>query len=120
MLGNQIRGYRIRGRMTQEQLAEKMDVSRQAVAKWESGEAVPELEKLLQLTELLQVTLDELARGERPCAGKPAGNKAAERQDIVEFLLLAGKATYAGKGNELAKPSAPGAHEYEYMKENWK
>ena len=71
------------------------------------------------MTELLQVTLDELARGERPCAGKPAGNKVEERQDIMEFLLLAGKATYAGKGNELAEPSAPGAHEYEYMKENW-
>lgn len=121
MLGNRIRGYRIRGRMTQEQLAEKMDVSRQAVAKWESGEAVPELEKLLQLTGLLQVTLDELARGERPCAGKPAGNKVPEQQhDIVEFLLLAGRATYAGKGNELAKPSTPGAHEYEYSKGDWR
>ena len=46
--------------MTQEQLAEKCNVSRQAVAKWESGAALPDIYKLVELSEHLDVTTDEL------------------------------------------------------------
>lgn len=47
--------------MTQEDLAEKVGVTRQAVAKWESGESMPDLEKSKLLAEVLGVSLDELA-----------------------------------------------------------
>lgn len=47
--------------LTQEDLAEKVGVSRQAVAKWESGETTPDLEKSRLLAEALGVTLDALA-----------------------------------------------------------
>ncbi len=47
--------------MTQEELAEKLDVSRQAVAKWESGETVPDLERCKILADIFGVTLDDLA-----------------------------------------------------------
>ena len=47
--------------MTQEGLAEKLDVSRQAVAKWESGETVPDLEKCKIIAEIFGVSLDDLA-----------------------------------------------------------
>lgn len=50
--------------MTQEELAEALAVSRQAVSKWESGSAFPEMEKLLQICELFSVDLDSLARGD--------------------------------------------------------
>ena len=46
--------------LTQLQLAEKMDVSRQAVSRWEKGEAVPSTENLKYLSELYHVTLDYL------------------------------------------------------------
>lgn len=49
--------------MTQEQLAEQMDVSRQTISKWESGASMPELEKLVQLTELFGCTMDGLLKG---------------------------------------------------------
>ena len=45
---------------TQEQLAEKLSVSRQSVAKWESGNSYPELEKLLVLSEIFNVSVDDL------------------------------------------------------------
>lgn len=48
--------------MTQEQLAEKLNVSRQTVGKWETGEALPELEKLLEISDLFTVKLDALIR----------------------------------------------------------
>ncbi len=50
--------------MTQEDLAEKVGVTRQAVAKWESGESVPDLEKSKLLAEALGVSLDELVNHE--------------------------------------------------------
>ena len=45
---------------TQEQLAEKLSVSRQSVAKWESGNSYPELEKLLVLADIFNVSVDDL------------------------------------------------------------
>lgn len=50
--------------MTQEDLAEKIGVSRQAIAKWESGNSMPDLEKSKLLAEVLNVSLDELANHE--------------------------------------------------------
>lgn len=48
--------------LTQEQLAEKLDVSRQSVSKWESGQAVPELEKIVALSAVFNVTTDYLLK----------------------------------------------------------
>ncbi len=48
--------------MTQEQLAEKLDVSRQSISKWESGQAVPELEKIIALSTIFDVTTDYLLK----------------------------------------------------------
>ena len=50
--------------MTQEDVAEAVGVSRQAVAKWESGETIPDLEKCKLLAELFGVSLDNLANYE--------------------------------------------------------
>ena len=61
---------------SQEQLAFELNVSRQAVSKWESGQGYPEVEKLIQLSELLGISLDELMKEtrEHPSAPiKPAG-----------------------------------------------
>ena len=48
--------------LTQEQLAEKLDVSRQSVSKWESGQAMPEADKLIALSDSFHVTIDYLLR----------------------------------------------------------
>ena len=50
--------------MTQEELAEHMEVSRQTISKWESGASYPEMEKLLQLCDLFGCSLDTLMRGD--------------------------------------------------------
>ena len=46
--------------LTQEELAEKVGVSRQAVAKWESGDSVPDIDKCSLLAQLFEVSLDDL------------------------------------------------------------
>ena len=49
--------------MSQEQLAEKLDVSRQAVSKWESGNGYPETEKLISICEIFDCSMDEIIKG---------------------------------------------------------
>ena len=46
--------------LSQEELAEECDISRQAIAKWESGESVPTIDKLIFLADFYKVSLDEL------------------------------------------------------------
>ena len=48
--------------LTQEQLAEKLDVSRQSVSKWECGQAVPELDKIVALSAIFNVTTDYMLK----------------------------------------------------------
>ena len=50
--------------LTQEDVAEKLGVTRQSVAKWESGESVPDLDKCKQRAEIFGVSLDDLANYE--------------------------------------------------------
>lgn len=53
---------RLNGNMTQERLADQMGVSRQTVSKWETEEAVPELDKLIELSKLFSCTIDALLK----------------------------------------------------------
>lgn len=58
-----LRAIRIMNQLSQEELAELLGVSRQAVSKWELGEGYPEAEKLLALSKKLNVSLDSLMTG---------------------------------------------------------
>ena len=62
--GENLQQIRRQNHLSQEDLAEMLGVSRQAVSKWELGEGYPEAEKLLILSEKLNVSLDSLLRGE--------------------------------------------------------
>ncbi|SEL33986.1 Helix-turn-helix [Carnobacterium iners] len=57
-----LRTLRSNKRLTQEELAELLDVSRQAVSKWESGNGYPEMDTLIKLSELFDVSLDKLVK----------------------------------------------------------
>lgn len=59
-LAENLRTHRRRLNLSQEELAEKCRVSRQAIAKWENGDSVPTIEKLIFLADLFRMTLDEL------------------------------------------------------------
>lgn len=65
-LGKNIQYLRKQKQITQEQLGERMGVSRQTVFRWEAGDAVPELDKLVVLCELFSCKLDELVRERLP------------------------------------------------------
>ena len=104
MLSERIYTLRRKQGLSQEQLAEKIGVSRQAISKWEGGLSTPELEKLKALSACFGITLDELtsenAGVPNPSASSGANDKvpapAASRLGIflcaagALFLVLAG------------------------------
>ena len=60
MISENLYSLRKLNQLTQEEVAERVGVSRQALAKWESGETMPDIEKCVLLAELYNVTLDDL------------------------------------------------------------
>lgn len=59
-IGNKINRLRKLSGMTQEQLAEKLDVSRQTISKWESGGSSPDIDSVVKVSKIFQVSLDDL------------------------------------------------------------
>lgn len=71
-LGRRIYAYRTKRNMSQGDLAEALEVSRQSVSKWENGNATPDLDKLVKMAKLFGVTLDELVgNGQEGAASAP-------------------------------------------------
>ena len=73
-LAENIYRYRTERNMSQLDLADALEVSRQSVSKWETGAAVPELDKLIKMSNLFGITLDELVgrASSDPTAPKPS------------------------------------------------
>lgn len=78
--GERLQEVRKRSGLTQEEFAEQLQVSRQAVSKWESGRGYPELEKLLYICSRCGTTMDELFADELPRRDTP---QAAEEETIA-------------------------------------
>ncbi len=90
--------YRERSGLSQLDLAEKLDVSRQAISKWETGASIPELPKLIKMSEIFGVSLDELIIGNESEPAVKEENKKEESKNSTGniiwgiFFLFAGLA----------------------------
>ena len=89
-LGENLQFLRKKDNITQEQLAEKLEVSRQSVSKWESDTAYPEMDKILQMCDLFHVSMDDLVRSD------------------VSLLYVEDKTEYDNHMNVYAKMMAAG------------
>ncbi len=65
-IGEQIQNLRIAKALTQERLAEMLEVSRQSVSKWELGQAVPDVDKIIRMSELFDVSTDTILLRDMP------------------------------------------------------
>ncbi|MCC3863749.1 helix-turn-helix domain-containing protein [Terrisporobacter petrolearius] len=92
MINMNLKELRKNHRYTQEEVAEKISVSRQAVAKWENGETIPDINNCIALAELYGVSLDDLVNHSKQKTGigiQPEGKhifgtvKVGERGQIV-------------------------------------
>ncbi len=83
---NRLLQYRKAHGLSQEELAEKIGVSRQAVSKWERAEASPDTDNLIILSEIYGVTLDDLLRGDSAAAEKPAEAEKEAPDDNTTYV----------------------------------
>ena len=64
-LGSRIKTEREKRNLSQDELAQRMDISRQAISKWETGKSYPDIEKILQLSNIFNLSLDDLVKGDK-------------------------------------------------------
>lgn len=86
MLSEKIRKYRKQAGFSQEELADRLEVSRQAVSKWEMGQSAPDPEKIVLMSELFGISTDELLK-EQPARSEPF----IAPQPVPQLLRHAGK-----------------------------
>ena len=89
-LGSQIKRYRNELHLSQEELAEKIFVSRQSVSNWENDKTYPDIKSLLLLSELFSVSLDTLIKGDLEIMKKEidAQELAVFQKDSIIFSIL--------------------------------
>ena len=98
-LGERIRALRIKQNLSQEDLAAALEVSRQSVSKWETDASTPDLDKLVKLSEVFHITLDELVRGEtlkQTAAPSPERTRLPTRMVVGIALLCAAFISFWG------------------------
>lgn len=103
-------------KLSQEDVAIALNISRQAVAKWEAGLSYPDIDNIIQLSELFCVTIDSLLKEDSTCSNVSIVSQSTDKEGLIDFLLEAGRHTYAGKGAELEKSKRPGSHDLMYEK----
>jgi len=89
---------------SQEELANRLNVSRQTISKWEVGDSTPDMEKLVAISDLFEVSLDELVKGEEPKLAEPSEQivKSDFYSDIKEQVLTVDNKKKAKKGIKIA------------------
>lgn len=86
-LGQRIAAQRKKLGLSQEALGDKMGVSRQAISKWESDGAVPEIDKLIAMSKLFGVTLGWLLGVEEEAAAEPAPSFTDDQLELIRRMI---------------------------------
>ncbi|MEZ3507612.1 MAG: helix-turn-helix domain-containing protein [Lachnospiraceae bacterium] len=96
-IANRLVGLRKENKLSQEALAEKLGISRQAVSKWERAEASPDTDNLIALAKLYHVSLDELLK-----IHEEENELAEEEEQATTDLVLTGESAYRDGMEERA------------------
>ncbi|MBO4678775.1 MAG: helix-turn-helix transcriptional regulator [Lachnospiraceae bacterium] len=90
--------------LSQEELAGRLNVSRQTISKWEVGESAPDMDNLVSISELFGVSLDELVLDKAPKQDAPPVQVVRSElySDIKEHVLTEDNKKRARKGLKIA------------------
>ncbi|MCR4791581.1 MAG: helix-turn-helix domain-containing protein [Lachnospiraceae bacterium] len=88
--------------LSQEELASRLNVSRQTVSKWEVGDSSPDMEKLVAMSDLFGITLDELILDKAPASAEKSSEGADKAGSIKEKLFTEENRKKAKKGLKIA------------------
>jgi transcriptional regulator with XRE-family HTH domain len=90
VVGNMIKEIRENAGLSQEQFAEKLAISRQAVSKWERSVTLPDIENIMYISELFNVSLDTILKGDKKMTDKIiSDNKSAKLMNKLIIGILA-------------------------------
>ena len=81
-LGEQIKEFRYNKGMSQDELAEKINVSRQAITKWENDKGLPDIDNLIQLSRIMNTSPDELVLGNNKEEASTLEKKVAQQKNV--------------------------------------
>lgn len=87
-IGKRIHQIRQKKNITQEQFAKDLAISRQAVSKWESNKAIPDIENLMYISNLYDVSLDELIKGDDKVGQKIVADANAKKWHKLSILFF--------------------------------
>lgn len=100
---NRLYNLRKQKGLSQEELANRLNVSRQTISKWEIGDSTPDMEKLAAISELFEVSLDELVLGREQTPSETGASNIAEIREVLEEKVLTpDNKKKVGKGLKIA------------------
>lgn len=87
--------------LSQEELASRLNVSRQTVSKWENGESSPDMEKLVAISDLFELSLDELVLGKEQIVSEKESGKTEVLKELEEKVWTPENKKKVGKGVKI-------------------
>ena len=87
-LGERIRGERKKRGLSQEELADILNVSRQAITKWETDRGIPDIANLIRISEEFEISLDELIKGDNSVKRKIIYDSSMKRWHLLVVVYL--------------------------------
>ena len=87
-LGEKIKSMRQQASLSQEQLAEKLNVSRQAITKWETGKGIPDIANLIAISDEFNISLDELIKDDITVKKKIISDSSSKKWHILVIVYL--------------------------------
>lgn len=87
-IGERLLKYRKVNNLSQEEVAEKLDVTRQTISKWETDQSTPDFDKIVPLCELFNITADELLTGNKKENSKEIDQEVHEKSSNITKALV--------------------------------
>lgn len=88
MISERLKELRKQSGFTQEQIAEKLNVTRSAVARWETGKGIPDISNLIVISEVYGISLDELIKGDKQIENKIIADEKSKRWHLLVIVYL--------------------------------
>lgn len=94
MLSEKLKQLRNESGLTQEQVAEKLNCTRSAIARWETDKGIPDITNLIAISELYNVTIDELIKDNEKVEQKVKADSKAKKWHLLVIIYLIAIVTY--------------------------
>lgn len=99
---NKLYNLRKQKGLSQEELAGRLNVSRQTISKWEVGDSTPDMEKLIAISDLFEISLDELVKDKVPARFEESSAKSEIVSELMQKILTDKNKQKAKRGLKIA------------------